>query len=362
MSGNTQVTIEKIEVQAIRLPMTEPHRTASGVVSESPLVLTEIHTSEGVVGRSIVFTFTAMSLKAVAEMVKGLNPLLEQKPLTPSAVNDQLMARFRMLGTQGLVGIAIAAVDMALWDAHAKLHQSNLVTLLGGEAKSIPAYGAVGFDGEKGSAETAAYWVEQGFPGVKAKIGYADIAEEVRVVNAIRAAVGPDIHIMVDYNQCLTPSEAIERIKRLNDAGLTWVEEPTLAHDYLGHNQVNRASVVPVQSGENWWQIQDVQHALDADASEYIMLDVMKVGGVSGWLKAAALCGSRQVRVSSHLWPEVSAQLLSVTPNHHWLEYCDWWNQLLQKPLELVNGHSHIGDTVGIGMDWKPEVAEKYRI
>ena len=237
-----------------------------------------------------------------------------------------------MLGTQGLVGIALAAIDMALWDALARSHESSLVELLGGVAKPIPAYGAVGYDGAEGSAEVAAEWVGRGFRGVKAKIGYPAVQEDLAVIRAIRKAVGDGVAIMVDYNQCLTPAEAVQRLRVLDDEGLTWVEEPTLAHDYAGHALIAREAETPIQCGENWWGTLDLRHALDARASDFIMPDVMKIGGVTGWLRAAALRRRKGIRVSNHLWPEVSAQLLCVTPTAHWLEYADWWNPILRNP------------------------------
>lgn len=357
-----QPRITGLSVIPVRLPMDEPHRTASGVLAESPLVLTEIHTDAGVTGRSVLFTYTPIALKSVAELVISMAPLLEDQPLEPAQLEQQLNSRFRLLGTQGLVGMALAGIDMALWDAHARLHNTNLVKLLGGCETSVPAYGAIGYDGETGSAKTAEKLAKEGFTGVKAKIGYPTVAEDLSVIHAIRAAIGADLDLMVDYNQCLSPIAAIERIRHLNDAGLTWIEEPTLAHDYKGHAQVREQSQAPIQSGENWWNILDLQHAFDNGASDFIMLDVMKIGGVTGWIRGASMAASRNIPVSSHLWSEISAQLLCLTPTAHWLEYCDWWNPLLKKPLVLENGMTQLDGVTGCGMDWKDDVAEKYRI
>ena len=135
------------------------------------------------------------------------------------------------------------------------------------------------------------------------------------MIRAMRKAAGNGMTIMVDYNQCLTPAEAIERLRVLDDEGLAWVEEPTLAHDYAGHAMIAREARTPIQCGENWWGVQDLQHALDAGASDNVMPDVMKIGGVTGWMRAAALAHAKGVRVSSHLWPEISAQLLCCTPD-----------------------------------------------
>ena len=205
--------IQSLRVRAVRVPMAPPHRTAGGVVAESPLVLTDVFTDDGVVGHSVVFTYTTAALKPTADLIRNLEGFVQGEPVAPLEVEQKLSRRFRLLGTQGLVGIALAAIDMALWDALARSHGTSLVGLLGGVARPIPAYGAVGYDGPEGSARSAAEWAERGFKGVKAKIGYPTVQEDVAVIRAIRKAVGDGVAIMVDYNQCLTPVEAVERLR-----------------------------------------------------------------------------------------------------------------------------------------------------
>ena len=350
-TGSTP-TVQKIRARAVRVPMAEPHRTASGVITESPLVLTDVSTDAGVTGHSVVFTYTPAALKPTAELIQNLETLVQGDALAPGEIEQKLSRRFRLLGTQGLVGIALAAIDMALWDALARAHDVSLVRLLGGMEKPMRPYGAVGYDGELGSAKAAESWAARGFSGIKAKIGYPTVREDVSVVRAMRRAVGDDVAIMVDYNQCLTPAEAVERLRVLDGEGLCWVEEPTLAHDYGGHALVARAAATPIQCGENWWGILDMRHAIEAAASDYVMPDVMKIGGVTGWMRAAALANAGGIRMSNHLWPEVSARLLCCTPTAHWLEYADWWNPILAAPLRIEKGMALVTEEPGSGIDW----------
>jgi len=342
--------------------MAHPHQTAGGTVSESPLVLTDITTEDGVVGHSVVFTYTAAALKPTADLIRNLEPLIQGEPLAPAEIEQKLSKRFRLLGTQGLVGIALSAIDMALWDALARSHGVPLVRLLGGAAKPVPAYGAVGYDGVEGSAKVAEQWIKRGFTGIKAKIGYPTVQEDVAVIRAMRNAIGSAVAIMVDYNQCLTPVEAIQRLRVLDEEGLTWVEEPTLAHDYAGHARIAREAKTPIQCGENWWGTLDMQHAIDAEASDFMMPDVMKIGGVTGWLRAAALAQSRSIRLSNHLWPEISAQLLCLTPTAHWLEYADWWNPIMSEPLEINKGIANIEESIGTGVAWNEKAVERFLV
>jgi len=362
MPDLSQPVVRDIAVTTVLVPIDPPHRTASGVVPASPLVLVDIHCSGGLVGHAIVFTYTPAALKPVADLLLNLKPLIVDKPLAPSAVNAELNARCRLIGTQGLIGMAIAGIDMALWDALARHQALPLHRLLGGKIRDVVPYGGTGFDGETGTADQAEQWAKKGYRGVKAKIGYASVEEDRRVIRAMRAAVGEDVALMVDYNQSLDVVQAMARVQSLDEEGLTWVEEPVLAHDYQNSARVKDAARTPIQSGENWWGPLDMQHALDADASDYVMPDVMKIGGVTGWLAAVALANSRGKLVSSHLWPEVSAQLLAVGTQSHWLEYVDWWAPIVKSPLCVEKGLVVFDDSmVGSGVEWNASAVDTYR-
>jgi len=349
------LTVRELRARPVRVPMQQPHRTASGIIQESPLVLTDVITDAGGIGHSIMFTYTAAALGPMADLIRNLEPLVQGEPLAPAELAHQLAARFRLLGTQGMVGMALAAIDMALWDALARSQSTSLVRLLGGIEKPIPAYAAVGYDGEKGSARSAREWARRGFKAVKAKIGYPELKEDLAVVRAMRKAVGEDVAIMVDYNQSLTPAEAIQRLHVLDGEGLAWVEEPTLAHDYQGHAAIAREIRTPIQCGENCWGVIDLRHAIAARASDYLMLDAARVGGTSGWLRASALAEAYGLPVSSHLWPELSAQLLCVTPTAHWLEYADWWNTVVKEPLRIERGMAIVDGSMGTGIEVNEE-------
>jgi mandelate racemase len=181
------------------------------------------------------------------------------------------------------------------------------------------------------------------------------------VVRAVRKAIGAEMAIMVDYNQSLTPPAAIERLRKLDNEGLTWIEEPVLAHDYQGHALVSREIRTPIQCGENWWGPHDMRQAIEARASDYMMPDVMKIGGVTGWLRAAALAEAHSIPVSNHLWPELSAQLMCATPTAHYLEYADWWNPVVAEPLRIENGMANVEGASGGGVEWNQDAVARFR-
>jgi len=354
--------IHEINVRAVKVPMSEPHRTASGTVTSSPLVLTDVLTNDGAVGHSMVFTYNEAALKPTADLIRNLIPLVIGEPLTPAAITHKLQERVRLLGPEGIVGIALAAIDMALWDALARQQSLPLVRLLGGCERPIRAYGAVGFDGALESARGAEEWAKRGFKAVKAKIGYQTLREDLDVVRAIRQATGDDMQIIVDYNQSLTPAEAIQRLRALDDVGLTWIEEPVLAHDHQGHATVAREIKTPIQCGENWWGALEVRQALAVDAVDYLMLDVMKIGGVTGWLRAAALAEAHSVPFSNHLWPEISAQLLCASPLAFYLEYANWWNSIIEEPLKVEDGFAIASSSAGSGISWDEKAVERFLV
>jgi mandelate racemase len=295
-------------------------------VSTAPLVLIDLDATGGVTGCSYVFCYTPMALGPVTQLVSNLGEAIRGEALAPAAIEQKLQKRFWLLGTQGLTGIALAGIDMAAWDALAKACEMPLVRLLGGESRPIPAYNSCGLGiiGKDRAAAEARELVAPGFQAVKVRLGYPDLETDVAVVRAVREAVGKDILVMADYNQCLSVPEAVGRCRRLDEEQLYWIEEPTLADDYAGHAAIRREAKTPIQIGENWWGPREMSKAIAAGASDFVMPDAMKIGGVTGWLRAAALAEPAGLPMSCHLFPEISAHLLGVTPTCHWLEYIDW--------------------------------------
>ncbi|MBA3773760.1 MAG: mandelate racemase [Ramlibacter sp.] len=352
--------ILSFDIRSVLVPLPEPHRTASGVIEASPLVLLSVLTDEGTRGHSITFTYTPAALKPTAVLMKNIEPLVTGQALAPAALWERLHGRFKLLGTQGLVGMALAGIDMALWDALARSQQLPLHALLGGEAKAVPCYGGIGHDGEADSARAAERWARQGLKGVKAKIGYPTLAEDIAVLRAIRCAVGPGLAVMADYNQSLAPGEARQRLQALDSEGLQWIEEPVLAHDYAALVQLGQRVRTPLLAGENWWGPLDFRHAFNAGVRDQVMPNAMKGGGVTGWLAISAMAQVYGAGVSSHLWPEVSAQLLTATPTARWLEYADWWNPILKNPLRLREGLADTEGVIASGIEFDNDAARAY--
>ena len=166
---------------------------------------------------------------------------------------------------------------------------------------------------------------------------------------------------MVDLNQSQNPVEAIRRIELLGECDLGWVEEPVAAEDLVGHAQVRAASSVPVQTGENWWFLADMAHAIEAGASDLVMPDLMKIGGITGWLKAMALAEAASLPISSHIFPEASAHVLPVSPTAHYLEWLDLAGAVLAEPVRPERGMVTARGP-GLGMDWDEAAVRRYAV
>jgi mandelate racemase len=356
-------TIRSMSVRAVRLPMPRPHRTAGGDITESPLVLLDLLSSDGVLGHAFVFTYSVAALVPTAKLVENLAPSLVGQPLAPHEVDRLLTSRFRLLGPQGLTGIAAALIDMALWDTLARTEGVSLVRILGAKARPLCAYGGIGYDGPIESAKQAAAWVESGVRAVKPKIGYQTLREDLAVLRAIRSAVGPEVEVMADYNQSLDPAEACLRLRALDDEGLSWIEEPITAHDFSSMSRLRQQIRTPLQAGENWWGPRDFATAITIGASDHLMPDVMKVGGVTGWMRVAGMAAAQDLPISNHLFPEISAQLLCASRTAFRLEYADWWNGLLRTPLVLKDGKAIVNeDAPGSGVEWNEPVVSEFAV
>lgn len=340
----------------MNLALARPVETASGVMLTTPLVLLDVLTQEGITGVSYVRCYTPTALAPLVQLLTNLEPVVRGTAAQPGDAAVLLERHFKLLGPQGLTGIAMAAIDMALWDAQAKAVQVPLVTLLGGTPGSVPAYASLRTMTPQAAASEAAEHVADGFRAVKVKVGRSDLPADLAAIRAVRAAVGEGVRVMVDYNQSLELEDALERVRALDAEDIYWIEEPLRADDFAGHAKLSAAAQTPVQLGENWWGPSDMEKSVAAHASDHVMLDVMKLYGVTGWLRAARIAAENELPASSHTFPEISAQLLCVTPTAHYLEYLDHAGPILQEPVAVRAGRAYASDAPGNGIAWDEAV------
>ena len=353
------LTVRSVTARPVLAPLPRPLRTASGAIPASPLLLLDVATDQDVTGRAYVFGYGPVTLRALRALVEDLAELVVGKPVAPVARAEQLAGALRLLGRQGLAGMALSGLDMALWDALGRHHGRAVVELLGGEARPLPAYDSFGLVDPVEDRPLLKASLEAGFRAVKIKAGDRDPAEDAEMVGAVRELLGPEVALMVDLNQSQRATEAIGRIRRLAVHDLAWVEEPVAAEDLAGHARVRQASPVPIQTGENWWFPSDMARAIEAGACDLAMPDAMKIGGVSGWLRAMGLAEAAGMPLSSHLFIEASAHLLAVSPTAHYLEYLDVAGAVLAEPLRPVDG-TVTARGPGLGIDWDEDAVARY--
>jgi mandelate racemase len=241
-----------------------------------------------------------------------------------------------------------------LWDAVAVAAGVPLATLLGSAPRPMRAYNSCGLGlmSPAAAADEAERLLEGGFEAIKLRLGHSTLDEDLAVTRAVRRRLPDSVQVMVDYNQALSLEEALARGRALQSEGVAWLEEPIRHDDHRGNAAIAEALELPLQIGENFNGPHDLALALDADACDLVMPDVARIGGVSGWIEAAATAAARGIPMSSHLMPELSGHLLAATPTCHWLEYVDWADVLVQQPLRVESGNAVVPDRPGAGMVW----------
>jgi len=357
----TPSAIRSVKARALVAPISRPVKNAFGVIEAAPLVLIDVATDQGVTGHAYLFGYSKLTLKPLVMLIEEIGRELVGKAIVPFDLMGAMDAKFRLLGWQGLIGMAVSGLDMAFWDALGQIAGKPVVELLGGSPRPMLAYDSYGAVDPAADEKHLRRSIEQGFRGIKIKGGYGDAANDERVVKGVRALLGPDIALMIDFNQSLDPEEAKRRIARLAPYDLTWVEEPVPQENLCGHAEVRKSSPIPIQAGENWWFPRGFAEAIAAGASDFIMPDLMKVGGVTGWLRVAAQAEAASIPMSSHLFAEASAHMLAVTPTAHWLEVLDFAGSILASPIRIVDG-TLTARGPGLGLEWSETGVSKYLI
>ncbi len=360
----TPLTVRSLRSTAVEVPMKLPLGTSAATVRAAPLLLIDLETEEGVVGRSYLFCYVAAAAKAIASLLGEVLRVVQGERIDPAKLWAKLARRFTLIGVQGIVRMAMSGFDVACWDALAVAADKPLATLLGGSPRPVRAYNSngLGLMAPEAAADEAERLLEGGFRAVKLRLGRAEAAEDLAAVRAVRRRLPDDVKLMVDYNQALTVEEAIARGRVLDGEGVEWIEEPIRHDDYRGCARVARELSTPIQIGENFSLPYAMEEAIAAQACDLVMPDLERIGGVTGWVRAAALAQASGLRMSSHLFPEVSAHLLAVTSTCDWLEYVDWADAILAEPLRIADGHAVPGVRPGIGLSWSADAVDRYRI
>jgi mandelate racemase len=359
-----QLTVRALRARAVEVPMKLPLGTSAATIRSAPLLLVDLETDEAVTGHSYLFCYLPAAAGAIAVMLEEVARTVKGDRIAPAELWAKLARRFKLIGVQGIVRMAMSAFDVACWDALAVAAEKPLVSLLGGQPRRIRAYNSngLGLMAPEAAADEAEKLLEGGFRAVKLRLGHPTPAADLAAVRAVRKRLPGEVELMVDFNQALSVAEALERGRAIDSEGIAWIEEPIRHDDFRGCAALARELATPIQIGENFSLPEQMAEALEAKASDFVMPDLERIGGVTGWRRAGSLAAERKLPMSSHLFPETSAHLLAVTPTCHYLEYVDWADAILEEPLRIVGGEAVIPDRPGNGLSWDEKAVKRYLI
>ena len=358
-----KLTWREVRARPVILPLKRPIVSKVGLFDQWPLILIDLVTEEGIVGHSYLEPYLKDAARYLVPMLGDLAAARRGQPVAPLDDFKRSLGALHLVGRGGLSMIAAAGLDMAAWDALAKAAGLPLAVLLGGSCGPVPAYNSNGLwlqPPERLGEEAAELVAEGGFAALKLRLGRQHLREDIAAIAAVREAVGADVRLMCDFNQGLSLGDALHRCHGLDDQGLYWIEEPIVYDNLAGHAQLARELKTPVQIGENFYGPRDLQAALRAGACDYVMPDLMRIGGVTGWLRAAAIAGAAGIEMSTHLYPETAAHLLRVTETAHWLEWQDWADPILAAPFKVEDGQAIIPEAPGSGLAWNEDAVARF--
>src|ERR1700761_9721615 len=305
-----KMKIQQIKINFVRLPLEEPLVGAPympGMLREFFTV--QVQTDQGIEGIGVT-GFGGKLVRSLHAAIEDFGELIKgDDPLRVEQVNAKLRAASASCGS-GIAQLAISAIDTALWDVRGKAFNVPLARLLGGLRDKVPAYasGALTRTTPTDKLQRAASaLVDKGYRQVKTQMAVAGLnpAQEIERIRLVREAVGPQTNLIVDINQRWSVAEVISIGHRIEDLRLGWLEDPTTCDDHQGHAKIADALATPVCAGEYLWGIEPHRQALAHHASDITMIDLLRVGGVTQWMKVAGMAEAFNKPIASHLLPEI---------------------------------------------------------
>jgi D-galactarolactone cycloisomerase len=342
----------------------------SGVRNSRFATLVQVETDAGISGWGSCSGNGELIELIVAKVLKPL--LLGMDPTQIEEIWDKAYFRggHKEFGTRGIGVVAMSGVDIALWDILGKVHGRPLYQLLGGKCRDkIPVYATALYPEEPLKvARRARAFVEQGFHGVKIKVGF-DLAQDIKIVRAVREEVGKDFIVMTDANQGYEVDVALRASQAFADAGVFWLEEPLFVEDIQGHACLRERGKTPIAVGENLHMCYAFENFVARGAVDFLQPDVARAGGITEIRKIAALAAAQKVPISFHTWGDAIALAASIHLSAAIQEcivmeldytYNPLRAELLREPLEFQNGYLYPPDGPGLGIEVKPDALQRF--
>ena len=357
--------IKSIEVKSANIPLNNPVIARIGTFPNWAFMTIEIECSDNTIGKAYIGPYLIQYTPAIAMTMKELFKQYEGREIAPYQFFNEGMKSLSLLGRSGIAIYALAGLDIAFWDADAKIAGLPLCVHLGGSLAPVKSYNSSGLwlkDPESLYDETLSLLDNGGFEIVKIRLGRPNLSEDLKAIENVRKALGTEKLLLSDFNQGLTLPDAIMRLNGLDNEGLYWFEEPVAYYDFDAYKELRNRMKTHIMMGENFHGPDDAMRAMKNQICDFIMPDLMRIGGVSGWIKTASIAESFGMQVSSHLFPEVSSHLMRITSTAHLLEWTDWAELFLVTPYKIKEGHVVIPEVPGTGIEFKNEILEKYKV
>jgi L-alanine-DL-glutamate epimerase-like enolase superfamily enzyme len=358
--------IAAVHVRQLAIPFERPLLTASFPIPGVDTVLAEVEDDQGRRGFSWIFCFGRSRAAVLKAMVEDLAAVaIGEDPLMTQALWRKMAGAVGFIGRPGVAALGMSAIDTACWDLVGRMLDLPVYRVLGGHRPHVEAYASQGLWLDRSRdelVEEARALAAAGFRGMKLRMGLQDEREDLARARAVREAIGRDVALMVDVNQGWTVKQAIRMGEALAELELAWLEEPIPFEDLDGYRRVRDALDMPLCTGENNFLLGDFVDLVESEAADVLMPDLMRVAGVTEWMKIARLCEAHRVRMTPHLFSEVSVHLAAAAPGVEWLEYQPWWSPILADPLELSDGGIALRERPGFGIDLDEDAVRRYEV
>ncbi len=358
--------ITKARAYLCDVKVERPRTDAIQAFVKQETILVEIETDEGLSGTGYAYTIGTGG-RAVRELLQCdlLHLLIGEDARQIEALWQKLFWATHGTTVGVTTSLALAAVDTALWDIRCLAANQPLWMLAGGVSPRIPLYDTEGGWLHLTTEELVAAAVlsrDQGWPGVKLKIGKPDLVEDAERLQAVRAAVGPRMHIMVDANQSMTFSQAKRWAHMLEQADVFWFEEPLPADDITGHARLASSTSLPIAVGESLYSVSHFREYLAAGAAGVLQVDAARIGGITPWLKVAHLAEAFNVKVAPHFLMELHVSLAAAIPNALYVEHIPQLRALTLREVAVEGGQAVAPNDPGLGIAWNRDAIERLRV
>ncbi|MDQ6691186.1 MAG: mandelate racemase/muconate lactonizing enzyme family protein [Candidatus Dormibacteraeota bacterium] len=348
------------------LPVEKVRTDAVQAFTKQETIMVELTTDSGLAGIGYSYTIGTGGRSVLALLRTDMLPLLiGEDAREVERLWHKLFWATHATSVGAITSLALAAVDTALWDLRCLAAAQPLWQLAGGARSRIPVYDTEGgwlhssVDELVAEAQSSQL---RGWAGVKIKVGKRDAGEDVERLAAVRSAIGPRMHMMIDVNQAWTYAEALRRARLFEPLDPFWYEEPLPAEDLAGHVRLSAQCTIPIAVGESIYSISHFREYLAAGACAIVQPDVARIGGITPWLKVAHLAEAFNVMVAPHFLMELHLSLTCAVPNSLYLEHIPQLRALTQEAIQIEDGSAIPPAVPGLGIGWGPDAIARYRL